>query len=1031
MRRSLLLPVILVTAFSLFAYNHPEIKWKSVTTEHFIINYYDKTEPAVYAAWKISEESYKVLASLYDYKPREKIALSLAEYDDFSNGYAEWTSANIMIWLPDSRFELRSNTTWLRNVITHELAHILSLENKKKRQILDFTFGLALSTPDEEYSFIEPFATITTYPSWLAEGITQFETECLGNDCFDSRREMLLRCAVLSGSHLTLDEMGSFNHDRIGSELVYNQGFAFTRYIAGKIGTERLHGIFRRGASGRINPFSFFSEQTGLSLSNLYIAWTDSLKASYSSRFPSLSESFITRCSDGAFNQRPELSPDGKYWSWLSSGRDDGSRTDLIVAPYGATRPLLRIPYAHTAHCFSADAGRVYYVKSRTPDGNGSYFNDIFYRTVANGKERRLTSGGRIYDIAPVPGSGDLLCVSYRSGAFGLFRCNTESGFLTQVLPEDAGSPIVNISVNPHDPNLFVLSKIINGRSALFLLSLETLQLEPLSVGTAQEESPFWAPDGRIYFSADYDGVFNIYSLLPDRRDLKRHTSTGGGYFSPRIGPDGNLIAEHYSATGFSIVRRAPAAQPYSLPDIERCSFKPLPVPEGRVTIKDRPYAAKYRRGVSELFLSGVLLKNSSLFTGQSIDPLDTSSLVLVGGLSNYQTDALQKRQRLFQVRLGAQALIHGETPSADRYRRLYTQMNSGSSPFLRKAIDRRNIPARFSNQGPFTVDYPVPAASRNTAQQSDTASNDSTQTPQTFIAVAIPAIAFENRTAAPTVGIEMSTQLAMLLVPGQIQITPYIEQQFAREWSGGLRLNLQSLPFNSFPLFGSLPLYLLWSHPGIYNEDIPYNLADYLQLELSVAPQYLPGLTLKPPADSTGLSDTTASVIGGIEAQVNLFYGIPLFKYASLQWSSFTTAVYHATPTLDNMAVQNRNGNPFIHGESNSYLATLNGCKAVFPIIRTINQGRRYYFDALYGYIGYHLFCYMNSSFFDHFSDIGQGVLTDPSYRPESIYLEHSVSAGFELGHYVSYLFFKRLSFDFNYHVLNERFTISLSSGF
>ena len=48
------------------AFNHPEIEWKSVSTANFVINYYDKTEPAVYATWKIAEESFEVVSALFD-----------------------------------------------------------------------------------------------------------------------------------------------------------------------------------------------------------------------------------------------------------------------------------------------------------------------------------------------------------------------------------------------------------------------------------------------------------------------------------------------------------------------------------------------------------------------------------------------------------------------------------------------------------------------------------------------------------------------------------------------------------------------------------------------------------------------------------------------------------------------------------------------------------------------------------------------------------------------------------------------------
>ena len=153
----LMLGIIFSKSF-LFAYNHPEIKWKTVTTKHFYIHYYDKTEPAVYAAWKIAEEAYSVFDSLYMFNDYNKIHLVLADYDDYSNGYAAWTQRTIMVWVPDARFDLRSNTTWLRDVITHELAHIMSLDKKKGMQLLDWTIALEYASPNVNVLYGEPIA---------------------------------------------------------------------------------------------------------------------------------------------------------------------------------------------------------------------------------------------------------------------------------------------------------------------------------------------------------------------------------------------------------------------------------------------------------------------------------------------------------------------------------------------------------------------------------------------------------------------------------------------------------------------------------------------------------------------------------------------------------------------------------------------------------------------------------------------------------------------------------------------------------
>ncbi|MBN1308379.1 MAG: PD40 domain-containing protein [Chitinispirillaceae bacterium] len=1015
------------------AYNHPEIEWQSVTTEHFIINFYDKTEPAVYAAWKISEGAFATLSTLFDYEPRDKITLSLADYDDFSNGYAEWTAANIMIWIPDSRFDLRSNTTWLRNVITHELTHIITLEQKKRMQTVDLSIGLSVSTPDEEYGVAEPFAKISTYPSWVMEGIAQYETELLGNDCFDSRREMVLRGAVLSDRMLSLDEMGDFNHDYWGNELVYNQGYAFTKYIAGKIGLARLRAFFTACAEEPRDFMHHFSNQTGMSLRALYDTWADSLHTAFTARFAGLTDDAPTALSgDGRFNLRPAVSPDGRYCAWLSSGRDDGGRTDLIVTRTGEIRPLYRIPYAHTAHCFSSKSDRIFFIKSRTPNNHGSYLNDLFSLSLSNGERKRLTVDGRIYDVAAVPGEQSLLCIGFRKGAFGLYRCPIDGGPLTELIPGELGAPLVNISVNPENPSIIVMSKIVDGRSRLFRWTEAEKKLEPISPGGAQEESPFWAPEGRIYYSADYDGVFNIYSLLPDGSDLQRHTTTAGGFFSPQIGPAGRIIASHYHTNRFSIVEPAPAADPYTVTGASRCSFSPLPRPQGVVTVKSRPYRPKLRRGIWEVQIDGRLMRNGSIFTGQEIPSVDSIGLIVTGGFSNYRSDALQKRQRLVRMLIGVQKIVTGKSASApdgnDHQKGVPVSFLPSIKAEAPSRFTERTAPAglRTSLTRPATELFFI---NHYRQQQASGDQSDSSATEPPFYFAALPTLAFENRYGVPTIGVEISTEMAMMLLPRYISVAPYIEFQLAREWFCGAAATLMSMPFSGYPFFCSMPFYLVWSHTGYINEDLYYNMADYTEFHFAAGPRFLPGSIISFENDST---DTIMPVVGGWMAQIDLFHGIPLFKYGSLQLRSSTVATYHGERTLDDRLFStDGTEDRLLDGMSNSYLLSVNGLMLVFPIVRTINRGSRNYFDALYGHAGYRLFTYANSGFFDRPPENRHRLFSDPGYRQESVFLDHALSAGIELGRCKSHLFFSSIAFEFSYWMLRSSFRLSLTSGF
>lgn len=839
---------LLLFVGTLFAYNHPEIAWKTVSTEHFIINFSDATEHAVYATWKIAEESYKTLAELFDYRTEKKITISLAEYEDYSNGYAEWTSANIMIWLPDLQFSLRSNTTWLRNVITHELGHIISLHAEKNTLLLASYVQLGLNTPTEAYEFTEPFLHVSTYPNWLVEGITQFETASLGNDCWDSRREMVLRSAVMSNRALSLDEMGLFNHDALGNEMVYNQGFAFTRYLAGKVGNRPLCLFFKAGSAKSINFSNYFTEKTGLSLSRLYDSWTDSLRANYTRNRPPVVTSHELIGKQGRFNLLPKVSPDGNYLAYLSNRNDDGDRTDLLVFSKNEKKPRYHIPYAHTDLAFSTTGEQLYFIKSRTPNINGAFLNDIFSLNLKNGRVTRVTTNGRIYAVASHPNGVDLLCIAYRQGAFGMYRC-TPHGELTAMVAGVIGEPFTSITTCAQQPSTAIVAKTVSGQSRLFTLSLDNLQLQPLGPGAAQEESPFWGNDGRIYYSADYDGIFNLYSLQPDGSSLLRYTTTVGGYFSPCLAPSGELYSSYYNASGFSIVTMVPQADSYSLPEKNRCTFERIPTPPGKVSVKAHPYTTTLQQSIIELSAVGQLNKNNSFLLGDYVNPFDTSVFVVGGTISSSRSDALHKKSRYLALTIAMQS-VTAQAPSAyaahakaltngvsalSTISRYPGAIEHGTHTPLRKRMQEQTAVSLTKwRRGPFAPSRQYAEAGEDTA-------------PNNHVPIAfglLPRAAWESSSYTPTIGFTLDAQCSIFFMPSYIATTAYSTWQIGREWFTGIDITLESNPFSRFSFYGSAPLSLQWQHVGAINEDIGYNGAGVTQFSLAAGPRSAPAIT-------------------------------------------------------------------------------------------------------------------------------------------------------------------------------------------
>ena len=61
----------------------------------------------------------------------KKTNIIFTDVDDISNGAAYFYDNKIIIWTSPLEFELRGSHRWLQNVITHEFAHIVSIQKSK------------------------------------------------------------------------------------------------------------------------------------------------------------------------------------------------------------------------------------------------------------------------------------------------------------------------------------------------------------------------------------------------------------------------------------------------------------------------------------------------------------------------------------------------------------------------------------------------------------------------------------------------------------------------------------------------------------------------------------------------------------------------------------------------------------------------------------------------------------------------------------------------------------------------------------
>ena len=145
---------------------------QTIVTDHFRIHYADGAKGTARRVAEVAEEVFAPLAAAYDY------------YDDFStihvfvrdnsdmlgNGSADYYSNFIILWATNLDIELRGSHDWIKNVLTHELTHIMTLNKARKKWPFQFAlFQVTRFDANPDISFNFPLYHLNA-PRWWSEG---------------------------------------------------------------------------------------------------------------------------------------------------------------------------------------------------------------------------------------------------------------------------------------------------------------------------------------------------------------------------------------------------------------------------------------------------------------------------------------------------------------------------------------------------------------------------------------------------------------------------------------------------------------------------------------------------------------------------------------------------------------------------------------------------------------------------------------------------------------------------------------------
>lgn len=496
--------------------HYDTFRWKILKTRHFDIYYYPEMRELAETGAAFAEEAYSHFENKFNHNVDHRIPLIF-----YSNPFHFQQTNTVPYLIPDGVggfFEFLKGRVVIpadgsladfRHVIVHELVHVFA-HSKVNRVLKD--------RRKQNYSGL---------PLWFNEGLAEYWSQG-----WDSQAEMFIRDATLSGYLVPLSQM----YRIYGTFLMYKEGQAICKFIAEHFGEEKLlqliDNIWKADNFSQIMRLTLGVDYAGFDEKWLYHLKKENYPLLEAHDAPSM---VTRRITTKGINTKPAFYAHAGTSSLVFVSnrlgysnvyempyRDEGGETELKVLIKGErTSDFEAFNLLRSKIDISRDGRLAFVSKSRGKDA--IYIYDLPARRIR--QRFQFNDLVALYSPSWAPDGRRLVFAGNNfGGARDLYVLRVETGDLQKLTNDfyDDRDP----AWSPDGETIAFSSDRTEvgeqGAYNIFLYRLATADIDYATFGRHLDYAPAWSRDGRsLAFCSNRDGAFNIWLLHNERARLQ------------------------------------------------------------------------------------------------------------------------------------------------------------------------------------------------------------------------------------------------------------------------------------------------------------------------------------------------------------------------------------------------------------------------------------------------------------------------------------------------------------------------------